>query len=345
MSRWTRGEASGPPVACPQRVDMRAGGVGATLLGMAASSVPVEGLALSVAAVARRLGVAPATLRTWDRRYGLGPSSHTAGSHRRYSTEDLARLDVMRRLTLQGVAPSDAARMALAADLPSADELEVAARQTKGRGGVVVPLTDADPATRGLARAAMALDAAAASRIVRDHLRDHGVVATWDRLLVPVLVGVGERWEQTGAGVDVEHLLSEVVLAALRPGTGAQDEPLNPRPVLLACAEGEYHALPVHALAAALAERRVGSRVLGARLPTDALASAIRRSGPSVVFVWAQLGSCADPALLAALPVTRPGFRLVVGGPGWAARPLPDTATGVSSLDEAVDAVVHAALG
>ncbi|MEY3734595.1 MAG: hypothetical protein RL347_1954, partial [Actinomycetota bacterium] len=29
---------------------------------------------LTVAAVARRLGVAPATLRTWDRRYGLGPS-------------------------------------------------------------------------------------------------------------------------------------------------------------------------------------------------------------------------------------------------------------------------------
>jgi DNA-binding transcriptional MerR regulator len=40
---------------------------------------------LSVAAVARRLGVAPATLRTWDRRYGLGPSEHEAGAHRRYT--------------------------------------------------------------------------------------------------------------------------------------------------------------------------------------------------------------------------------------------------------------------
>ncbi|MSW39326.1 MAG: MerR family transcriptional regulator, partial [Actinobacteria bacterium] len=49
---------------------------------------------LSVAAVAQRIGVAPATLRTWDRRYGLGPSSHTQGSHRRYSRQDVARLDV-----------------------------------------------------------------------------------------------------------------------------------------------------------------------------------------------------------------------------------------------------------
>ncbi|MSZ90543.1 MAG: MerR family transcriptional regulator, partial [Actinobacteria bacterium] len=47
---------------------------------------------LTVAAVARRIGVAPATLRTWDRRYGLGPTLHEAGSHRRYCPSDLAKL-------------------------------------------------------------------------------------------------------------------------------------------------------------------------------------------------------------------------------------------------------------
>src|SRR6185437_4985821 len=87
---------------------------------------------LTVAAVARRLGVAPSTLRTWDRRYDLGPSAHTAGAHRRYSPEDLARLVVMRRLTLEGVPPADAARIALAhsaeANEPSGD------REDTGQG-------------------------------------------------------------------------------------------------------------------------------------------------------------------------------------------------------------------
>ncbi|MCI2238765.1 MerR family transcriptional regulator [Kineococcus sp. TRM81007] len=73
---------------------------------------PAPRMTLTVAAVARRLGVAPATLRTWDRRYGLGPSEHTAGAHRRYSSTDLARLVVMRRLTLEGVAPAEAAAIA-----------------------------------------------------------------------------------------------------------------------------------------------------------------------------------------------------------------------------------------
>ncbi|MFL6127829.1 MAG: MerR family transcriptional regulator [Mycobacteriales bacterium] len=52
---------------------------------------------LTVAAVGRRLGVAPATLRTWDRRYGVGPTLHPAGAHRRCCRSDIARLEAMQR--------------------------------------------------------------------------------------------------------------------------------------------------------------------------------------------------------------------------------------------------------
>ena len=99
---------------------------------------------LAVAAVARRLGVAPATLRTWDRRYGLGPSGRTAGSHRRYTPDDVARLLVMRRLTLEGVAPVDAARAAVEA---GDAELEVATRSAPALPAVQVEsdLDDAEP--------------------------------------------------------------------------------------------------------------------------------------------------------------------------------------------------------
>ena len=69
--------------------------------------------ALTVAAVARRLGVAPSTLRTWDRRYGIGPSKHNVGTHRRYYSNDLIRLTAMARLIVAGVAPKDAADKAL----------------------------------------------------------------------------------------------------------------------------------------------------------------------------------------------------------------------------------------
>src|SRR5690606_867413 len=70
--------------------------------------------ALTASEVARLVGVAVTTLRTWDRRYGLGPPGHEAGKHRRYRDEDVRRLAEMRRLTASGVPPGQAAAWVLA---------------------------------------------------------------------------------------------------------------------------------------------------------------------------------------------------------------------------------------
>ena len=326
------------------RVDMRQLPVSRRIAGMSPDeSAPADaGPSLTVSAVARRLGVAPATLRTWDRRYGVGPSDHAAGSHRRYSPADVHRLEVMRRLTLDGVTPAEAARVArIEVD---GDAAAPPVHQRRGSGGRVVALPGADPAVRGLARAAMALDAPAATRIVGEHLQRSGATWTWDNLLVPVLVGVGERWESTGTGVDVEHVLSEAVLSALHSSAPLRPEPVNARPVLLAGTPAEQHTIPIHMLGYALAERRVGCRILGGRVPSGALADALRRSGASAVFLWAHRPDVIPPDVFAQLPRTRPSAMVVVGGPGWL-EPLPADVVLVRSLPEAVEVLTRSALG
>ena len=80
---------------------------------------------ITVGELARRLGIAPATLRTWDRRYGLGPSGHEIGAHRRYDTVDVARISVMRRLVISGVSPKEAALIAVDADINEAENLPI----------------------------------------------------------------------------------------------------------------------------------------------------------------------------------------------------------------------------
>jgi len=70
---------------------------------------------LSVSGAARRLGIAPGTLRTWDRRYGIGPTGHTRGRHRQYSAADMARLELMQHALVQGAPPAEAARYARSA--------------------------------------------------------------------------------------------------------------------------------------------------------------------------------------------------------------------------------------
>lgn len=296
--------------------------------------------ALTVAAVARRLGVAPATLRTWDRRYGVGPSGHSAGAHRRYDSTDLARLNVMRRLILQGVAPAEAARAALSAAIPAGPPEAFETFETasgRGAGGRVLALPPSSPAARGLARAMSALDAAACYGILQESIERRGVALTWTDLVVPVLQGIGAHWAATGQGVDGEHLFSECVLGSLRSVARA-GEIAGPALVLLGGAEEEQHVLPVHALAAALAERGVGCRILGPRVPQDALASAVRRSGPAAVFLWSHCQETGSTAQLADLPALRPAPRLLVGGPGWH---LPELPAGVRHVERLEDAIAE----
>jgi DNA-binding transcriptional MerR regulator len=268
---------------------------------------------LKVAAVARRLGVAPATLRTWSRRYGLGPSAHVAGSHRQYTSGDVMRLVVMRRLTLEGVAPADAARVALDTPVDESSDTGSGIAALAGlpsmNGGPTTPLHDV---VHQLSAAATRLDSSTCADLVREAIAANGVVPAWTQVLQPVLADAGRRYAATGAGIDVEHLLSTVVLGELVRAT-----PLVPGepPALLACAPHEDHWLPLHALSAALGEIGVGARVLGQAIPARALAEAVRRTSPQVVVVLALRPPQEDPFPL--LREASPRSCLFAAGPGW----------------------------
>lgn len=258
-------------------------------------------MTLSPGAVARQLGISPATLRTWAHRYGLEPSARSAGSHRRYTPEDIDRLVAMQRLMRSGVPAGQAAAhvRGLTPIAPSTDEPSDGAEPTVGR-------------TRELWEAARILDGQRCAHLVADCVRGCGVLDTWDGLIRPVLQKAGEQWESTHSGIDVEHVLSDAVTAGL-----FIDKPVKREGVLLAATHSEDHVLPLYALRSALAERGLGAELLTARTPAEALGQAVARMHPAVVILWAQLEQNADPAGFAHLPRLRPRPALATAGPGW----------------------------
>jgi hypothetical protein len=235
------------------------------------------------------------------------------------------------------------AELGLPGLLPGLDDVERddPGETSGGRcgGGRVLALAEGTPQARGLARAAMSLDSPEMWRILSEAITAGGVVQAWNRLALPVLQAIGERWRSTGGVVDVEHLFSETLIDVLRAVVTRHHPQPRPNPLLLACLETEQHTLPLHALAAALAERGTSCRLLGAGLPSPFLVNAVRRTGPSLVFLYARL-PVDGASVLAELPRQRPVPRVVLGGPGWGEGWRHDQASTVNSLREAVDAVL-----
>jgi DNA-binding transcriptional MerR regulator len=300
--------------------------------------------ALTAGAAARQLGVAVTTLRTWHQRYGLGPTQHVPGHHRRYTHEDMDRLQVMRRLTAQGISPAEAAAWARRAPTHEDEPPPPRARpfpfewswpMVRDGGGRAIPTGRAGPAARGLARAAARLDGPPQRDILEMAVDNLGVIGAWDQVIVPVLLGIGERYEATRAFIDVEHLVSRSV-SDVFGAVGRPPSDRTPR-VLLTAADEEQHTLPLEAVAAALAEAGVPSRLLGARVPPTALQDAVERTGPAAVVIWSQTASTGDPEQLRrVLTAPHPPLLVAAAGPGWPADDLPAGVPLLGTLTEAV---------
>ena len=277
---------------------------------------------LTVGALAERLGIATSTLRSWDRRYGLGPTDHRAGDRRRYGPADVVRLERMRALTLAGVSPADAARSVM--------------HRSAGRGGLVPASQSATSLdVQSLAAAAAAGDRGDVRVAVARHVDAHGWTATWQRLLAPTcdILAVGDEPQVPGS--DGITVLTSGSLEVVRTTVLSTVDVTHRRVVVHATPK---HVLAAHVFAAALAEegvaahlRRVGRR----RVPTGALADLTDRADGVAGGVG--VGRAASVRALArAAPERRPAVVLV--GPGLP-RHVPADAVLASDLPVAVSTV------
>ncbi|MFF0487771.1 MerR family transcriptional regulator [Nocardia sp. NPDC004068] len=266
----------------------------------------------TVRAVADRLGIPTATLRSWNQRYRIGPSRHSPGKHRLYTEADIAALERMLALIREGASPAGAAAVVR---------------------GPVIEFGD----RAALLDAAFALDTTAATTLLAKHFGEFGVVDTWNGLCRPAFAEIVAEQDRGVGCVDVEHLLSWCVTSVLQRGN-PPPQSSDPAAIVLACTSGEQHALPLEVLRAALAERGVPAVMLGADVPAFALTDTLsRHPGTPTVVLWSNHESTALFATVRAC--LDAGARVLVGGPGWEATRLPPEVGHVDSLHAALDAL------
>lgn len=263
----------------------------------------------TVRVVAQRVGVPTATLRSWNQRYGVGPSEHSPGRHRLYSENDITIVQHMHELIGQGASPRSAARLAVESVKP--------------------PRGDVD----SVVSAAMALDLVALNTLLESHLRHFGVLDTWDAVVRPAFAAIVKQQDERDGCVDVEHALSWSVSRALHR------LPVAPLDVtastVLACTSGESHVLPIEAVRAALGEAGHGALMLGADVPPSALTDAVGRlRTPVTAVLWSQTADSAD---MTAVRAVGADARVLVAGPGWDTVAEVAPALRVHNLREAIE--------
>lgn len=215
-------------------------------------------------------GVAAATLRAWERRYGVPVPRRTSSAYRLYSAEDVDLVRRMRELVESGVAPAEAARRLLASapnvsateEAAEVDTLELA----RDRLIAATQRWDARAIDEELTRLSFLVDAQ----------------TLYNKVVSPLLVEVGRRWEAGVLSVAQEHLLSEKLELALRGALRTLDRAEGPT-VLLGTVSGDPHVLGLLGAGIKLAQGGAKLAVLGASTPPSAVADAVRSMSPRLV--------------------------------------------------------------
>jgi methanogenic corrinoid protein MtbC1 len=185
---------------------------------------------LNIAALTRRTGVPPDTIRKWEQRYGVLSPARTPGGQRRYTERDVARVEWLKARLGEGYRIGEAAALL-------------------GSGEVVAASTD--ELREALVDATVNADVSAVLGAVEQALLLDSIEEAFSEVLSPALVEIGERWESGELSVAQEHLASATVRSSLQRLL-ADTRGAVRGVAVLACAPGERHEIGLLMLAVLL---------------------------------------------------------------------------------------------
>jgi methanogenic corrinoid protein MtbC1 len=147
-------------------------------------------------------------------------------------------------------------------------------------------------------------DVTAAERLVLESTLD--VRTLYEQVLQPALYEIGRRWEEAEISVAQEHLATAATQSLMARLADRFDRvaPRRGRRVLVACAEGELHAIGVRMVADFLEADGWDVLFVGALSPPSAVAELATAQGVDVVALSATLAQRV-PEIVAAVAALR----------------------------------------
>ena len=295
----------------------------------------METIHFSIAAVERDTGLSKDVLRMWERRYGFPDPGRDANGERAYSSAQVERLRLIKRLMDMGYRPgklmgtSDEELGALAPRrAPAASQARSSAPEELGELLLLIKNHDA----------------AGYQQAMQQRLARHGMQRFVQDTIAPLTRRVGEAWEDGSFEVFEEHLFTELTKRLLRQAIATLPGSLRKPRVLLTSVPDEPHVIGLLMVEALFTLEGAECVPLGTQMPLLEIARAASAHRADIValsfssaFPQRQI-----PGLLQQLRMVLPAnISLWAGGGGIARLTKIEGVQLLASLEEATAAITR----
>ena len=231
-----------------------------------------------ISTVSKRSGVKSDLVRAWERRYQAVTPTRTAGGHRVYTDQDIARLKLLNQATSNGHSISQIAQFSL-------DDLKNLLKNEPGASPQTLitiksSATDrvylAEDYIEKCYAAVLAFDAKTLESHFENAIVELGSEAFIEHLLTPLLTLIGERWKTGELRPVHEHMTSSVIRSLTYILRNNNPRSVNAPRMIVSTPIGQLHELG--ALLAAIMAELSGWQVtyLGANLPAEEIAAGVK---------------------------------------------------------------------
>ena len=228
-----------------------------------------------IGVVATRTGLPQDLIRAWERRYQAVVPGRGATGRRLYSDQDIEKLRLLRRAVSGGRRISDVAGLAIEV---------LRGLVSEDRGGSEEPRAVETGADRVLPDALLAeaiealekLDRHGLERVLTEASVQLSGPVLRQQLIVPMLDVIGKRWQDGSLRIVQEHLASTIVRSFMTTNRNGHDRVHAPR-IIITTPAGQHHELGALMAAAVAEESGWDVYYLGANLPAEEIAVAVRQ--------------------------------------------------------------------
>lgn len=222
--------------------------------------------------VSELTGVNAITLRAWETRYGLIEPIRKPSGHRLYTQEHIDLINRVVGLLDRGMRIGQINAETLAGSRADSDPADD--RQNHWQRYI-----------NGMIAAIICFDEAALERIYGEALSHYPVRVVTEKLLMPLLRELGDRWMSKKGSIAEEHFFGFY----LRNKLGARfhhrpQAQTGPR-LLLACLPGDLHEIGLLLFALEACDHGFQTVLLGANMPLDELPAAVSKTNSAALIL------------------------------------------------------------